>query len=755
MKTLNYPQAGNPMQGYATVPATSDAKEYLRLLLRHKIGLLLTLLLGLFAAWLYLISTEKTYETAALVEVMEERNYFDDGSSVAQTDWNAPTIREEANLLRSRKVLSPVVEAFDLRTSAEARRLPVLSDLTREIPALGELAGKVSLARRFAWNDESIEVSQLSVPRQWEDRALTLTALGENAYRLDDEDGNVLVAQAEAGENLQVEIEDRGTLELTVDVIDAPAGVEFSLSRASLQAAVSDMRSRLSTETTDSKSRMITVKLRGDDPERIADLTNAILDEYTSVKFGSQNRSSDEKLEVFEAQLPNVEAELRAAEVALADFRRNAGSFGEDTQTNFKLGQLDKLETQLLEKEVERDDLLKRYTVNHPTPKRLQKEIDVLNEKIAQVRGTLSDRPDTQRELAILEDELETKRKLFIEISEELQRLRLANVGNVGEVQIIDDALPPRKPVSPSALLAIVGGTLTTLFLYTLFLTLRSALSTVISDQDSLERASGLPVFMNIPRSSAQRRLGSPSIVDPKKLLPGAGGDNPSKAISGNVLALSKPEDYSIENLRGLRSMLEDVMSDADNNVLMFTSPLPSMGKSFLSMNLAVLVAQTGKKVLLIDADYQRGQLHKSLGLSVGPGLPEVVRGKSELKETVKATSVANLYCIPRGYSGSGNGTMEMPSDKEFGAFLNVVAPRFDLAIIDTPPVLSVSTAASLGKHAGSTIMVVKEGEVKEPQLNEALKRLTFSGVRVSGCIMNGSSTPTPRHYTYYQEQLD
>ncbi len=171
-------------------------------------------------------------------------------------------------------------------------------------------------------------------------------------------------------------------------------------------------------------------------------------------------------------------------------------------------------------------------------------------------------------------------------------------------------------------------------------------------------------------------------------------------------------------------------------------------------MNLAVLVAQSGKKVLLIDADYQRGQLHKSLGLAVGPGLPEVVRGKSELKETVKATSVPNLYCIPRGYSAGTNST-DMPSDKEFGAFLNVVAPRFDICIIDTPPVLSVSTAASLGKHAGSTIMVVKEGEVKEPQLNEALKRLSFSGVRVSGCIMNGSSTPTPKHYTYYQEQLD
>ena len=206
--------------------------------------------------------------------------------------------------------------------------------------------------------------------------------------------------------------------------------------------------------------------------------------------------------------------------------------------------------------------------------------------------------------------------------------------------------------------------------------------------------------------------------------------------------------------MRGLRSMLEDVMDDTKNNILMITSPLPSMGKSFISLNLAVLLAQSGKRVLLIDADYQRGQMHKQFGLKMGPGLPEVVRGKSELKETVKATQVENLYVIPRGFMGDGSGR-EMPGDREFGRFMDVVAHRFDICVIDTPPVLSVSTAATLGKQAGSTLMVVKEGEIKEPQLAESLKRLSFSGIRVNGCILNGASTPTPRHYAYYREQID
>jgi len=752
MKTLNYPQPGMNMQGYATVPATSDAKEYLRLLLRHKFGLLLTLLLGLGLAWLYLISTESIYEASALVEVNDELNLAESEDRGQQNDWNAPTIKEEASRISSRRVLTPVADAYNLRVSATPKTLPILGDVTRQLPILGDFVSNLGFVSQYAWGDESIVVTQLEVPRRWEDSELVLTSLGNESFSIEYE-SRTIVESAQVGEALEVGVTGQDPLLLTVADLQAGEGVQFSLVRSSLQSTITALRNNLSTETTDAKSRMITVRMRGEEPAVIADLTNAILQEYKSVKLGTQNRSTDERLEFFEAQLPTVEADLRAAEIALSDYRRRSGNV-RDTQVDLKLGQLDKLETLLLEKEVERDDLLKRYTVAHPTPKRLQKEIDVLNDKIRQIRGTIVAAPDTERQLAVLQDELDTKRDLFIEMSETLQKLRLANVGNVGEVQIIDNALSPRKPVSPNKLLAIVGGTLTTLFLYTLYLTLRSALSTVIGDQESLERASGLPVFMNIPKSAAQRRLGAPATVDPSRLLSGPDGASTSMAIAGNVLALSKPEDYSIENLRGLRSMLEDVMAGANNNVLMFTSPLPSMGKSFLSLNLAVLVAQTGKRVLLIDADYQRGQLHKSLGLDAGPGLPEVVRGKSELKETVKATTVQNLYCIPRGYSGTGGG-VDMPSDKEFGAFLNVVAPRFDIAIIDTPPVLSVSTAASLGKHAGSTIMVVKEGEVKEPQLNEALKRLTFSGVRVSGCIMNGASVSTPRHYTYYREQLD
>ena len=744
------PGAG-PVQGYATVPATSDAKAYLRLLLDHKVGLVLAALLGLGLAWLYLINTEREYETSALVEVVDRGGPLDDEPQ--QSGWNDPTIEEEAQRLRSRKVLSPVVDAAGLRIAAEPHTVPVLSELAERLPLLADWIETLDAARPYAWDDDTrIRVTELEVPPRLEDKSLTLVSLGAGDWRLE-RNGRTLVDRASVGERLRVDLSEDESIVIAVDRLRAREGVEFTLKARSLESTLRGLRGKLSTEVSDSKSRMITVKMRGEDPARIAELTNLIVQEFQTVKLGGQTVQAETRLDFYEQSLPGVEAELRAAESALSSFRRSNASYDEDEQTRGKLRQLETLESQRLDLRIERDELAERYTDIHPSTRRLDKEIGVLDRTIGQLAGSIRTRPDTQRDLTVLEQDVETKRTLYNDMSEELQRLRLALSGTVGSVEIYDPALAPRSPVSPNSTLAYLAGTLATVFAYLLWLTLRSALSTTITDQESLERASGLPVYMNIPKSAAQKRIASEPVIDPRRLLPGKSKEGEDVA-AGRVLALANPEDYSVENLRGLRSMLEDVMAGAENNVLMVTSPLPSMGKSFVALNLAVLVAQAGRRVLLIDADYQRGQLHKQLGLAMGPGLPEVVRGRSELRETVRATSVANLYCIPRGFAGDAGGA-QAPTDKEFATFMQVVAPRFDVAIIDTPPVLSVATAAALGRHAGSTIMVVKENEVKEPQLAEALKRLTFSGVRVSGCILNGSSVPTPRHYAYYRERLD
>ena len=751
MKTINQYMPGQAtLQGYSTVPATSDAKEYLKLLLRHKLGLFLMLLLGILLATLYLISATPVYEARSLLEVKESGGAAD--SDVGRvTDFNAPGVTEEANIILSRKVLSPVVDQFNLRNVVKAKTFPVLGDVTERVPALGKWLSGQSFAQSYAWNGESLEVGKLIVPIEWEDEALVFKSLGNGAYSVS-KDGQLLVDRASTGEPLLVQLTPLDPMELTITSLRAPEGVEFEVIRSSTQETISSLLADLSTETSDSKTRMITVSHRNENPADTANLLNAIIYKYRDVKLGADSNQSFEKLKFLEESLPAAKRELEASEAALAAFRVRQGAVNVDLSNDLIMREISRLESKLNDLLFEKDDLEKRYTGIHPSLRKLNKEITAMQQRISQERGRIVSSPNVERDMSQLELRAETARRIYSDLDERYQTNRNRLGGNTGSVRIWDEALVPKKPISPNPLLALVAATLGTIFCYIVYLTLRSALSTVISDQDSLERATGLPVFMNIPRSNAQKRIASaPAIVDPRRMLPGTSGEDVPAA---NVLAVKKPDDYSVENMRGLRSMLDDVMDDAPNNVLMVCSPLPAMGKSFVSMNMAVLLAQAGKRVLLIDSDYQRGQIHKSLGLSQGPGLPEVVKGKSELKESVRATSIANLYAIPRGFIGEA-ALREAPTEKEFGAFLQVVAPRFDIAIIDTPPILSVSTAATIGRHAGASIMIVKEGEVTEGQMNEALKRLSYSGVNVNGCLMNNSSQATPSHYAYYREQLD
>jgi len=256
MKTVNYMPPGGPMQGYATVPATSDAKEYLRLLLRHKFGLLLTLLLGIGLATLYLISTAPTYEASTLLEVRDSGSLAEEGGGVYKEKKD---LKEESNILRSRKVLNPIVDQYKLRDVIKPQSIPVLGDVTKRIPALANWISGLEFAKAYAWGEVELEIAQFSVPREWEDEELTLTVLENDQYALE-RDGQEIINQASVGENIRVELGNYDPITLLVTAIDAPEGVRFSLAKQSLQSTISELSSNLITETSDAKSSMINIK---------------------------------------------------------------------------------------------------------------------------------------------------------------------------------------------------------------------------------------------------------------------------------------------------------------------------------------------------------------------------------------------------------------------------------------------------------------------------------------------------------------
>ena len=187
-------------------------------------------------------------------------------------------------------------------------------------------------------------------------------------------------------------------------------------------------------------------------------------------------------------------------------------------------------------------------------------------------------------------------------------------------------------------------------------------------------------------------------------------------------------------------------MLDVHKNSILITGPRPQVGKSFISVNLSVVLAHAGQRILLIDGDMRKGHLNRYFGLAREQGLSELISGDLELDAAIHATRVPNLDFIPTGTLPPN--PSELLMHDRFGALLETAGSRYDLVIIDSPPVLAATDAVLVGQQVGATLMVVKYGLHSMRELRDAVKRLTQGGVNLRGAIMNQVPVTT-RGYGY------
>ena len=153
-----------------------------------------------------------------------------------------------------------------------------------------------------------------------------------------------------------------------------------------------------------------------------------------------------------------------------------------------------------------------------------------------------------------------------------------------------------------------------------------------------------------------------------------------------------------MEALRSLRTSLHFAMMEASNKVLMISGPSPEVGKSFITANLAAVLAQVGQKVIVIDADMRKGHLHRYFENQNGAGLSELLSGQLEQDQIVHGTKVENLHFIPRGQIPPN--PSELLMHPRFNALMERLSDAYDLVLVDTPPILAVTDAAIIGQQA-------------------------------------------------------
>jgi tyrosine-protein kinase Etk/Wzc len=269
---------------------------------------------------------------------------------------------------------------------------------------------------------------------------------------------------------------------------------------------------------------------------------------------------------------------------------------------------------------------------------------------------------------------------------------------------------------------------------------IRKAMQRGIEAPDLIEKHLNIPVYATVPFSDKQKSLRKQFKTK-----------DPSQGYRPILLGVESPEDLAIESLRSLRTSLHFAFLEAQNNTIMISGPRPSIGKSFIALNLAIVLANSGKKILLIDGDLRRGYLHKELGLPRENGLSELVSQTITLPEIIHKIPVANFDFIATGALPPN--PSEVLLHHRFASLLETVRKQYDYVIVDAPPILAVTDAAIIGRLVGATLMVVRAGIHPMRELEQANKRLIQAGVRTKGIVFNGvvrtSSAYGAYRYTY------
>ncbi|MNX77177.1 Tyrosine-protein kinase wzc [compost metagenome] len=433
--------------------------------------------------------------------------------------------------------------------------------------------------------------------------------------------------------------------------------------------------------------------------------------------------------------------QLEKAEGQLNAYQSSARSVDITIETKAVLDQIVALETLISELKLKQAEMEHRFTREHPSYQALMTQMGQLDQQKRGLEKKVKNLPETQQELLRLTRDMQVTTDIYTQLLNKTQELDIVRAGTVGNVRVIDSAdANIEKPVKPKKMLIVLIATLLGGLIAVAYVLVRKAMNRGVEDPEVIEQL-GIPVYASIPLSKGQSQI--------EGTLKGN-----NRASTGSLLlAVNNPADLAVESLRSLRTSLHFATLEAKNNILMISGPSPAVGKSFVSCNLAAIIAQTGQKVLLVDADMRKGYLNKMFRMDVSNGLSDLLAGKIDLNKATHSTEVDNLHVITRGQIPPNPSELLMHSN--FTRFLEQVSSQYDLVIIDTPPILAVTDAALVGRQSGTNLIVTRFGVNAAKEIAVTKRRFEQNGIVVKGAIFNAVERKASAYgygsYSYYQ----
>jgi capsular exopolysaccharide synthesis family protein len=341
-----------------------------------------------------------------------------------------------------------------------------------------------------------------------------------------------------------------------------------------------------------------------------------------------------------------------------------------------------------------------------------------LSGMIVQERAVLATVPADELELARLSRAAETAAKIYTSLLERNQEAKINQVMEVGNVQVAEAAILPTSPIKPRKALNLTFGLLCGLLLGLAAAFLLEFMDDTVKDATEATRCAQAPLLGIIPRTEGECQL----------------------------IALSHPKSPITEAYRTLRSNVVFTGVGVQVPAVLVTSPGVGEGKSSTAANLAVTMAQTGKRVILVDTDLRRPVQHKFFKTDGGPGLTDVMLGNCALEDALYPTEVEGLRVLPCGPLPPN--PAELIDSPRMAALVEELKQRADVVFFDSPPLVPVTDAVLLSTYCDKVLMVCGSGETSRQAMARARQLLDQARAPLAGVVLN--KLDPVRHGRYY-----
>ena len=694
-----------------------DLRYYLRVLLKRKWLILLVFAVVVGATTLWARSQPKVYAAQiSLIIDSKEPRFLDNQIQDVNNDstsayWaNKEYIETQSKIITSRAVAQRVVEKLGLNTDAEFLGLTKLpaeqqAEVMKNVDAVARVQGKVKV--------ESLKDSRVTFIKI-EDSDPTRAALLANE-----------VAQAYIDESLSQKLK-----------VTENASKWLDERRDSLSESA--RASELALYTFRKQSDMLSTSI--DDR---ANMVSARLTATSQALTDVQLKIAGYKARV--AAIRNVQQQKGSDDSMWAE----ALPAARENQT------LQKLKDRMLTLRTECTELQSRYLEQHPklmecrdkltlVEKDFQRELSNL---VVGTEAELREAIEKERNLLVLFNEAKTeafeveKKKLELDrlkqesdsakrqydsVFKRLKDIELSGLLRTSNVRVLDAARPQLAPVRPnvpqSILLGVVAGLIAGLGLALLLEFLDSS----VTSQAEIEERLGLTFLGFVPTI-------------------------PTGAAEGQTKDLHihrEPKSHIAECTRAVRTNLLFMSPDKPLRRMLVTSSGPQEGKSTTAINLAIAMAQSGQKVLIIDTDMRRPRLHKAFGVPNDVGVSSLVVGEGKLEDAIKTTEVPGVYLLPCGPVPPN--PAELLHTKAFGELLETLDGKFDRVLLDSPPVGAVADAVVLATQVAGVVMVLKAGVTHRDVAKRTVRALNDVKAPILGAVLNDVNLERSRYGDYY-----